>query len=206
MLQAPLKQLIVGDAPSSMDANTELPLRRQPARAANALSRVTVRVGDALASQLSRSLDFFKAWVCGRIARKLCLLDDDQQRAAFRDVGELFMKECRFGVERGGTSIAPASAEFAKFNGAVLTAGGLVALEKAPLLIVHAGSAAPGLLDHHRVEAFGAFFDCFDLSGKLWGADGKVHTNQFQLLYLAVADLVHLGATPFRNDDLALAV
>ena len=50
VLQAPLKQLIVGDAPSSMDATTEPPLRRQPARSANALSRMTVRVGDALAS------------------------------------------------------------------------------------------------------------------------------------------------------------
>ena len=168
------------------------------------LSRMTVRVGDALASQLSQSPGFFKAWVCGWIARKLCLLDDGQQRAALQGVGELFMQEWRFGVQRGDTSIAPASAEFVKFNGAVLTAGGRVVLGQAPLLIVHAGSATPGLLNYHRVEAFGAFFDCYDLSGKLWGADGKVHTSQCQLLYLAMADLVHLGATPFRNDDLAL--
>ena len=95
MLQAPLKQLIVGDAPSSLDATTEPPLRRQPARAANALSRMTVRVGDALASQLSRSPEFFKAWICGWVARKLCLLDDEQQRMALQDAGELFMQECR---------------------------------------------------------------------------------------------------------------
>ena len=161
-LEGPLKQLIEGGASSALDARTPPPARQQPARAANAFSVMTQRVGDCLAEQLGNAPDFFKAWVCSRVARKLCQLDDDAVNAAFESqLSEQFLDECRFGVHRGGSSITPACAEFIRFDGSLLTASGRAAGGSLPLLIVHPRRRTAAGPHFYSVEAFGGKFTCF---------------------------------------------